>query len=50
MTDGERADLEDAEAVCRRFLAWDLDAAQDGNVKEKLEICLLGESETVTAH
>lgn len=25
MTEEERLDLEDAESVCRRFLAWDLD-------------------------
>ena len=40
MTEKERLDLEDAEAVCRRFLAWDLDADQDENVKEKLRKCL----------
>lgn len=40
MTDKERADLEDAEAVCRRFLAWDLDADENENVKEKLKSCL----------
>jgi len=28
MTEKERLDLEDAEAVCRRFLAWDLDAPE----------------------
>ncbi|KAF9554712.1 hypothetical protein CPC08DRAFT_744416 [Agrocybe pediades] len=41
MTEAERLELEDAEAVCRRFLAWDLkaDAEQElgeGYVKRKL--------------
>jgi DNA mismatch repair protein MSH5 len=40
MTDKERADLEDAEAVCRRFLAWDLDVDQEENVRERLKTCL----------
>ncbi|KAF9019023.1 hypothetical protein BDZ89DRAFT_1103526 [Hymenopellis radicata] len=35
MTDDERHDLEDAEAVCRRFLAWNLEH-EDGNVKKRL--------------
>lgn len=39
MTEAERADLEEAEAVCRRFLAWDFterDPARKGSVKERL--------------
>ncbi|KAJ3525628.1 hypothetical protein NM688_g8376 [Phlebia brevispora] len=39
MTGEERVDLEDAEEVCRRFLAWDLDASRGGAlgaVKDKL--------------
>lgn len=44
MTAKERQDLEDAEAVCRRFLAWDLQAeaetVEDGGVKRKLAIVL----------
>jgi hypothetical protein len=41
MSAQERLDLEDAEAVCRRFLAWDLDAPnQDGIVKVRLERCI----------
>lgn len=41
MTERERLDLEDAEAVCRRFLAWDLDAVDQGaDVKAKLARCL----------
>jgi DNA mismatch repair protein MSH5 len=39
MTEKERVDLEDAEAVCRRFLAWDLDANQ-ADVKKRLQNCL----------
>ncbi|KAK0503937.1 DNA mismatch repair protein MutS [Armillaria luteobubalina] len=35
MTEEERKELEDAEAVCRRFLAWDLEN-EHGNVKKKL--------------
>ncbi|SJL07430.1 uncharacterized protein ARMOST_10779 [Armillaria ostoyae] len=35
MTEEERKDLEDAEAVCRRFLAWDLEN-EHGNVKMRL--------------
>lgn len=37
MTEEERVDLEDAEEVCRRFLAWDLEASRggaEGAVKE----------------
>jgi len=41
MSESERLDLEDAEAVCRRFLAWDLKADEDdiceGQVKIKLD-------------
>ncbi|KAF8957258.1 hypothetical protein BDZ97DRAFT_2079293 [Flammula alnicola] len=44
MTDVERSDLEDAEAVCRRFLAWDLKADEEdiceGQVKVKLAAVL----------
>lgn len=39
MTKEERLDLEDSEAVCRRFLTWDLDDKQglgEGGVKTKL--------------
>jgi len=40
MTESERLDLENAEAVCRRFLSWDLKADEDdineGQVKIKL--------------
>ncbi|KAK0221916.1 DNA mismatch repair protein MutS [Armillaria fumosa] len=35
MTEEERKDLEDAEAVCRKFLAWDLEN-EHGNVKRQL--------------
>ena len=31
MTDDERRDLEDAEEVCRRFLAWNLARNDDGD-------------------
>lgn len=31
MTDDERRDLEDAEEVCRRFLAWNLVHDDEGN-------------------
>jgi DNA mismatch repair protein MSH5 len=40
MTDQEQADLEDAEGICRRFLAWDLDADQEDDVRTKLGSCL----------
>ncbi|KAF8631396.1 hypothetical protein AX15_002404 [Amanita polypyramis BW_CC] len=43
MTDEERIDLQDAEAVCRRFLAWDLGDNQglgEGGVKAKLAAVL----------
>ena len=40
MTEAECAELEDAEAICRRFLAWDLEKAEEdiceGEAKEKL--------------
>uniref|UniRef100_A0A8H7Y3V9 DNA mismatch repair proteins mutS family domain-containing protein n=1 Tax=Psilocybe cubensis TaxID=181762 RepID=A0A8H7Y3V9_PSICU len=39
MSSDERADLEDAEAICRRFLKWDLKSAEeygDGEVKARL--------------
>lgn len=35
MTDSERQDLEEAEVVCRRFLAWNLETEDDG-VKRRL--------------
>lgn len=34
MSDDERADLEDAEAVCRRFLEWDLKSEKDYDEKQ----------------
>ncbi|KAG5638725.1 hypothetical protein H0H81_010708 [Sphagnurus paluster] len=41
MGEKERLDLEDAEAVCREFLAWDLDALdQDADAKTMLARCL----------
>ena len=45
MTHEEEADLEDAEAVCRRFLSWDLkqdevDDLTSGQVKAKLAAVL----------
>ena len=39
MTDKERLDLEDAEAICRRLLSWDLEDSQglgEAGVKAKL--------------
>lgn len=39
ISDVERSDLEDAEAICRRFLSWDLKEDEDlreGYVKTKL--------------
>ncbi|KDR82897.1 hypothetical protein GALMADRAFT_220895 [Galerina marginata CBS 339.88] len=39
MTDADRSELENAEAVCRRFLSWNLQAEGDiheGQVKKKL--------------
>ncbi|KAJ7784480.1 DNA mismatch repair protein MutS [Mycena metata] len=36
MTDKERDDLADAEAVCRKFLQWDLEGDGGGNVKGRL--------------
>ena len=53
MTDKERANLEDAEVVCRRFLAWDLGVGQKENIREKLQTCLgrtIEEDVTVTEH
>lgn len=35
MTEEERKDLKDAEAVCRRFLTWDLEN-EDGSIKRRL--------------
>ncbi|KAG6840989.1 hypothetical protein C0991_002879 [Blastosporella zonata] len=41
MTEEERLDLKDAEAVCRRFLAWDLDfPEQEADAKTMLARCL----------
>ncbi|KAG5735367.1 Prohibitin-2 [Termitomyces sp. T112] len=41
MTEDERFDLQDAEAVCRRFLAWDLDSPeQEADAKTMLARCL----------
>lgn len=36
MTDKEREDLADAEAVCRKFLQWNLEGDGGGNVKARL--------------
>ncbi|KAJ7935731.1 DNA mismatch repair protein MutS [Mycena leptocephala] len=36
MTDKEREDLADAEAVCRKFLQWNLEGDGGGNVKGRL--------------
>jgi DNA mismatch repair protein MSH5 len=41
MTEEERNDLEESEAICRRFLSWDIDADSEENdtvldVKRKL--------------
>ena len=38
MTETEKMDLEDAEAVCRRFLEWDLEEEneEDEDVKKRL--------------
>jgi len=44
MTEKEHQELEEAEVVCRRFLAWDLKADEeslaDGEVKRKLAAVL----------
>ena len=44
MTEKERQELEEAETVCRRFLAWDLKAdiesGEDGEVQKRLAIVL----------
>lgn len=44
MTAKEKEDLEAAEMVCRRFLAWDLKADEnrinEGDVKTKLAVVL----------
>ena len=49
MTEKERQELEEAEAVCRRFLAWDLKAdeenIEDGKVQRKLAAVLGEETE-----
>ena len=52
MTDEEKADLEDAEEVCRRFLAWDLEASRGdvtGIIKEKFAQVLGREEENLEA-
>lgn len=36
MTEEEQADLKDAEAICKRFLEWDLDNREGFEVKAKL--------------
>lgn len=37
MTEGEKAELVDAEQVCKRFLEWDLDDRSEGlDVRAKL--------------
>ncbi|KAG6868979.1 hypothetical protein C0993_006501 [Termitomyces sp. T159_Od127] len=41
MTEEERLDLQDAEAICRRFLTWDLDSPeQEADAKSMLARCL----------
>lgn len=44
MSQAERVDLENAEAICRRFLSWDLKAEEEdmceGEVKRKLGVIL----------
>ena len=44
MTDSERSDLQDAEAICRRFLQWDLAESEadlcEGETKRRLGIVL----------
>ena len=50
MTDEERLELEEAEAVCRRFLEWDLKAEaerDDDRVMEKLGYVLGRHSDQV---
>lgn len=37
MTEEEEQDLRDAEAVCKRFLQWDLDDKDGKGVKERLK-------------
>jgi DNA mismatch repair protein MSH5 len=48
MTEKERQELKNAEAVCRRFLVWDLKADEDvgdREVKRKLAVVLGIETE-----
>lgn len=48
MTDKERQELQEAEDICRRFLAWDLQADEEiaeGEVKRKLAVVLGRETE-----
>ena len=40
MTEEEEQDLRDAEAVCKRFLEWDLDDRDGKGVKEQLKAVL----------
>ncbi|KAG7088348.1 hypothetical protein E1B28_012352 [Marasmius oreades] len=40
MTDSERLDLENAEDICRRFLAWNIQEDDGENVKNKLGLVL----------
>ncbi|KAF7314371.1 DNA mismatch repair protein 5 [Mycena kentingensis (nom. inval.)] len=40
MSEAERKDLENAEAVCRRFLEWDLEGDGGGDVKGRLAAVL----------
>lgn len=37
MTEEEQKDLRNAEAVCKRFLEWDLDNRDGVGVKERLK-------------
>ncbi|KAF8158095.1 hypothetical protein B0H34DRAFT_749503 [Crassisporium funariophilum] len=43
MTDAERVDLEDAEVVCRRFLAWNLKEEEVGDGREGVVKAKLGD-------
>jgi len=47
MSEEERADLTDAEAVCRRFLSWDMGEADDmGNGQARAKLAeILGRDE-----
>lgn len=39
MTEQERAEFGEAEEVCRRFLAWDMEAAKD-DTKSEVKVML----------